>query len=194
MFSLPALRESTGRRCTHPSPYPSRSSPASRELCDRCTRILPIPYPRPSILTNSHISSTLPASFMSHKPTPPPPHPDSSPICPPALPLQGKKVAKPRVLQLTVREEEHSKLCSGPSLEWTPVKFDATTHADVHGLREREIIAYSGESQAISGGGFGGQGVWRNPGARGVGQVGREWGVGILVAGREEGGGGKAKA
>ncbi|KAL3917495.1 MAG: hypothetical protein SGPRY_006383 [Prymnesium sp.] len=43
----------------------------------------------------------------------------------------GKKVAKPRVLQLTVREEEHSKLCSGPSLEWTPVKFDATTHADV---------------------------------------------------------------
>jgi len=70
---------------------------------------------------------------------------------------KGKKGEKPRVLQLSVRPEDRGKLALVPqpgdadgeatAPAWTPVKFDATTHKDDHGLVEREIIAYSGAAQ-----------------------------------------------
>merc|ERR1712224_902839 len=66
---------------------------------------------------------------------------------------KGSKEPKPAVLKLVVSKGDLEKL--GDSLagadvggtEWRPVKFDASTHKDEHGLYEREIISYSGSVQ-----------------------------------------------
>lgn len=62
------------------------------------------------------------------------------------------KASKPAVLKLDMSEADQETL-SGEYLEgegielWRPVKFDASTAKDEHGLREREIISYSGAVQ-----------------------------------------------
>jgi len=74
---------------------------------------------------------------------------------------KGKKVRKPEVLQLALAPAAMAQLSGGgkengggaadddePDMpEWTPVRFDAGTAKDEHGLAEREILTYSGAWQ-----------------------------------------------
>lgn len=62
---------------------------------------------------------------------------------------KGTKEPKPAVIKLCMSEADETKfaaeLKSPPP--WRPVKFDAATHKDEHGLYEREIISYFGRLQ-----------------------------------------------
>ena len=74
--------------------------------------------------------------------------------CPNARNWQkGVKEPKPAVLKLSISASDRAALDDsladpeGAGNVWTPVKFDATTAKDGHGLAEREIISYSGAVQ-----------------------------------------------
>jgi hypothetical protein len=62
---------------------------------------------------------------------------------------KGAKEPKPKVIML--RMSEADRLEFSAELEdpppWRPIKFDAATHSDEHGLYEREMISYFGRLQ-----------------------------------------------
>lgn len=62
---------------------------------------------------------------------------------------KGSKEPKPNVINLTMSSADESKFADELETEppWQPVKFDAATHKDEHGLYEREIITYCGVLQ-----------------------------------------------